>query len=195
MFLADGSGVYNRTIQVLTQARFSRSESDQVCAIRRKLSELSLPPPFCISLTGFMAQAGEMRGICGPSRDRQHRRLLHDRSGGRGQVLPGDHRLRRRADPQARADGATAGPGKWTTSWSLKVNVAFICSRPISRTSRSSASKLLVAPSVSGSTRYPFYIIVHKDSPLASFCRAQEARRSRSRIPSPTPANSIHLSA
>ena len=71
-----------------------------------------------------------------------------------------------------------------------KVNVAFICSAPYVKNREKFGVELLVAPSVSGSTRYHSYIIVHKDSPLASL-PSSRARRSRSRIPSPTPANSI----
>ncbi|MEK6697514.1 MAG: phosphate/phosphite/phosphonate ABC transporter substrate-binding protein [Nitrospirota bacterium] len=50
-----------------------------------------------------------------------------------------------------------------------KVNVAFICSAPYVKNREKFGVELLVAPSVSGSTRYHSYIIVHKDSPLASF--------------------------
>lgn len=50
-----------------------------------------------------------------------------------------------------------------------EVNVAFICSAPYVKNREKFGIELLVAPIVSGSTRYHSYIIVHKDSPITSF--------------------------
>jgi phosphonate transport system substrate-binding protein len=50
-----------------------------------------------------------------------------------------------------------------------EVNVAFICSAPYVKNRQKFGVELLVAPSVNGSATYRSYIIVHKDSPLASF--------------------------
>ena len=50
-----------------------------------------------------------------------------------------------------------------------EVNVAFICSAPYVKNRQKFGVELLVAPSVNGRPTYQSFIIVHKESPLASF--------------------------